>query len=61
MSPSKGEPALHMISDIILEDLGADNVFAVAIVRKSQNCSSSLASIGGRSETTTRDASIADI
>jgi len=61
MSPCKGEPAFYMISDVILEDFGADNVFALAIVRKGQNCSSSLAPIGGRSETTTRDASTADI
>jgi len=47
MSSRKGEPAADVISDVVFEDLRADDVFAVAIVGKSQERSSPFAPIRG--------------
>jgi hypothetical protein len=35
----KGIPTVHIVSDVVLEHLLADNIFAEAILRKRQKCS----------------------
>ena len=41
------EPANHMVSDVVFEDLRADDIFAVTVMRKRQKCSGTPALIRG--------------
>jgi hypothetical protein len=35
----KGKPTVHIVSDVVLEHLCADDILAEAIMRKRQKCS----------------------